>query len=286
MIKYQFICFPGGKRKAVTLSYDDGDVEDLRFSDVITNAGLKCTFNLNSNVFKKNVITDRQIQEKFLDRGHEVAVHGFLHTGLSVQRPIEGIKEVLNCRLELEQRFDRIIRGMAYPSFNLRFFENGTNYEIIRNYLKDLGIAYSRTVGEDNCDFRLPEDWYRWMPSAHHSNPEILEYIDKFLNVKFTAMKHPSRLFYMWGHAYEFERNNNWELLDQICEKLSGHDDIWYATNIEIYEYVNAYNSLVHSADASKVYNPTVHTIWFVCNGEPYTIKPGETIYIKPWESM
>ena len=285
MIKYQFLRFPGGKRKAVTLSYDDGNVEDLRFSDVITDAGLKCTFNLNSNAFKKNIITDQQIQEKFLDRGHEVAVHGFLHTAPSVQRPIEGIKEVLNCRLELEQRFDRIIRGMAYPDYDLRYFENGTNYEIIRNYLKDLGIVYSRTVGAANGDFRLPEDWYRWMPSVHHGDPKIFEYIDKFLNVPFTNMKHPPRLFFMWGHAYEFERNNNWELLDQICEKLSGHDDIWYATNIEVYEYVNAYNSLVHSADASKIYNPTLYTIWLVSDGETYIIKPGETIDIKPWES-
>jgi len=284
MIRYQFLRFPGDKRKAVTLSYDDGVVEDLRFSDVITNAGLKCTFNLNSKVLRKDGVTDQQVQEKFLDRGHEVAVHGYSHTAQSYQRPIEGIQEVLNGRLELEERFDRIIRGMAYPDRTLDFFENGTNYEIIRNYLKDLGIVYARTVGADNCNFYLPEDWYKWMPSAHHSNPDILEYIDKFLNIEFTKAKHGPRLFYMWGHSYEFERKNNWDLLDKICEKLGGHDDIWYATNIEIYEYVNAYNSLVHSADASKVYNPTLHTIWFVANRETYVIKPGETIYVKPWE--
>ena len=114
MIKYQFLRFPGDKQKAVTLSYDDGVVEDLRFSDVITNAGLKCTFNLNSNLIRKNGITDQQVREKLLDRGHEVAVHGYLHTALSSQRPIEGIKEVLNGRLDLEERFDCIIRGSKY----------------------------------------------------------------------------------------------------------------------------------------------------------------------------
>jgi len=285
MIKYQFLKFPGGKSKAVTLSYDDGIVEDLRFSDVITNAGLKCTFNLNSKVLRKDGITDQQIQEKFLDRGHEVAVHGYLHTAPGCQRPIEGIKEVLYCRLELEERFDRMIRGMAYPDRGVKFFENDTSYEIIRNYLKDLGIVYARTVGPTNYDFYLPEDWHKWMPSVHHSSPDVFKCIDEFLNIKFTKGKHGPRLFYMWGHAYEFERNNNWDLLDKICEKLGGHEDIWYATNMEIYEYVNAYYLLVHSADASKVYNPTLHTIWFVTNGETYVIKPGETIYVKPWES-
>ncbi len=284
MIKYQFLKFPGGKSKAVTLSYDDGIVEDLRFSDVITNAGLKCTFNLNSKVLRKDGITDQQIQEKFLDRGHEVAVHGYLHTAPGCQRPIEGIKEVLNCRLELEERFDRMIRGMAYPDRGVQSFENGTSYEIIKNYLKDLGIVYARTAGATNYDFYLPEDWHKWMPSVHHSSPDVFKCIDDFLNIKFTKGKHGPRLFYMWGHSYEFDLNDNWDLLDKICEKLGGHDDIWYATNMEIYEYVNAYYSLVHSADASKVYNPTLHTIWFVTNGETYVIKPGETIYVKPWQ--
>ena len=284
MIKYQFLKFPGGKSKAVTLSYDDGVIEDIRFSDVITKAGLKCTFNLNSKVLRKDGVTDQQVQEKFIDRGPEVAVHGYAHIAQCYQRPIEGIKEILNGRLELEERFDRIIRGMAYPDRVPDFFENGTNYEIIRNYLKDLGIVYARTAGHDNYNFYLPDDWYKWTPSVHHSNPNVFDYIDKFLNIEFTKAKHGPRLFYMWGHTYEFERKNNWDLLDKICEKLGGHEDIWYATNMEIYEYVNAYYSLVHSADASKVYNPTTYTIWFMCNGEPYTIKPGETIYVKPWE--
>ena len=285
MIKYEFLRFPGDKRKAVTLSYDDGHAVDLKFADIISKAGLKCTFNLNSNVLRKNVITDEEIQEKILDRGHEVAVHGYLHTAPSAQRPIEGIKEVLNCRLELEERFDRIIRGMAYPDRSVRFCDNGTSYEIIKAYLQSLDIAYARTVGGDNDDFRLPEDWHCWMPSVHHNNPKVLEYIDKFLNIEFTKAKNPPRLFYMWGHAYEFDRNDNWDLLDKICDKLGGHEDIWYATNIEIYDYVNAYYSLQHSADASRVYNPTAQTIWFVCNEVPYIIHPGETIRVKPWEA-
>ena len=84
----------------------------------------------------------------------------------------------------------------------------------------------------------------------------------------------------MWGHSYEFERTQGWKLLEDICEKLSGKKDIWYATNIEIYEYVNAYNSLVFSADSSIIYNPTVTEIWFDIDGELYKISPGETLKI------
>ena len=287
MIRYQYMRFPEGKGKAVTLSYDDGNVSDLRFSDVITKAGLKCTFNLNSNVIRKSIITDEQINEKFLDRGHEIAVHGMLHVAAGSQRPIEGIKEVLNCRMELEQRFDRIVRGMAYSDFGIKKFFNGVNYDTVKNYLVDLDIAYARTLGGDNDKFLMPEDWHSWMPSVHHSNPEIMEYIDEFLSIDLSKgynSRHYPRLFFMWGHSYEFVRHDNWDLLDKICEKLGGHDDIWYATNIEIYEYTNAYNSLVHSADASMVYNPTLYTVWFETDGKLYSVKPGETIKVDEWE--
>ena len=125
-MRYQFLRFPEGKAKAVTLSYDDGCPEDIRFSDRITEAGLKCTFNLNSDV--NTALSTEQIKEKFLSRGHEIAVHGAYHRALGTQRAIEGIKDVLNCRLALEERFGMIIRGMAYPDKGIRFFENGATY--------------------------------------------------------------------------------------------------------------------------------------------------------------
>lgn len=110
-----------------------------------------------------------------------------LHVAPGMQRPIEGIKEVLNCRLELEERFDRIIRGMAYPDTGVIYFENGADYETVKKYLCDLGIVYARTLGGDNDKFRMPTDWYKWMPTAHHKNPEIMNYIDKFLSIDTSA---------------------------------------------------------------------------------------------------
>ena len=60
-----------------------------------------------------------------------------------------------------------------------------------------------------------------------------------------------------------------------------GKEDIWYATNMEIYEYVKAYNSLVFSADGNMVYNPTLVDVWFDVDGKLYEIKSGEKIIIK-----
>ena len=61
---------------------------------------------------------------------------------------------------------------------------------------------------------------------------------------------------------------------------MSGQEDVWYATNGEIYDYITAYNSLVMSADCTRVYNPTLQKIWFFADGKQYSVAPGETITV------
>ena len=283
-IRYQVLRFPGGKGKAVTFSYDDGHKSDLRLADTLTKYGLKGTFNLNGGEgeFGKGIAPE-EVREHMLSKGHEIAVHGAAHRAPGRHRPVQAIKDILDCRLHLEQTYDTIIRGMAYPDTGIRKISNFTSYETIKEYLTDLDIVYSRSLGADNDLFELPSDWHNWIPTAHHGNPEIFDYIDKFLAADvsegYVSRREPL-LFYVWGHAFEFERNDNWDLLDKICEKISDHEDLWYATNIEIYDYVKAYYSLVYSADATRIYNPTLYTIWFEVNKTIYSIKPGETLKI------
>ncbi len=290
-MRYSFMRFPGGKAKAVTFSYDDGCDYDARLAELLTKYNLKGTFNLNSRAMlglwglKEWGVTKEQVQDLILDKGHEVAVHGYLHRAEGVLRPIEGIRDVLDCRLELEERYGIIIRGMAYPDTGIRVFENSATYDKIKAYLKELDIVYSRTLGGDNNSFAMPDDWHRWMPTAHHDNPKIMEYIEEFNNLDLsTGIYSPRRgpkLFYIWGHSYEFNNNNNWEHMEKICQNLSGREDVWYATNIEIYNYTKAYNSLIYSADSTIVYNPTLFDIWFDVDGTLYCVKSGETIKVK-----
>ena len=282
--RYRFMRYPEGRAKAVTLSYDDGIPEDKRFSDIISEYGIKCTFNLNAKILRGDALTDEEIKEYMIGRGHEIAVHGALHRAEGSQRPIEGIKDILDCRLELEERFGIIVRGMAYPDTGINYFANGATYEKIKSYLTDLDIAYSRTLGGDNNSFMLPNDWYAWMPTAHHNNPDLNRYINEFLSLDLSEKAYLAKrapiLFYLWGHSYEFERNNNWEILYEFCEKIANKDDVWYATNMEIYEYVKAYSSLVYSADGNTIYNPSLIKIWFDIDGKLYSICSGETINI------
>ena len=61
---------------------------------------------------------------------------------------------------------------------------------------------------------------------------------------------------------------------------VSGRDDIWYATNIEIYDYAMAYQSLQVSVDRNKVYNPSATDVWFRHKKQIYCVKAGETILL------
>ncbi len=279
-MRYQFMRFPGGLAKAFTMSYDDGCAFDLRFADRISEAGLLGTFNLCTKAHSA-ILSDEDIKSHIIDKGHEIAVHGAMHRASGGLRPIEGIREVLDCRLELEKRFGAIIRGMAYPDFGMTRFHNGASYEKLKQYLEELDIQYSRTLAGDNNSFRIPDDWHRWMPTSHHQNPQLFAWLDEFVSMNvnslYVTQRYP-RLFYLWGHSYEFNMNDNWDRLDEICDKISSKDDIWYATNMDICAYTKAYESLVYSADGEMAYNPTLIDVYLIRDDKQYCVPSGMTV--------
>ncbi len=279
-MRYVFLRYPNGKAKAVTFSYDDGVVQDLLLAALFDRYGIKATFNFTSSVR----FTKEEIEECFLSKGHEIATHCAHHRANGNLRMIEGIREVLDCRLALEEMCNGIIRGMAYPDTGITLMGNLEGYEKIKNYLTELDIAYARTLGGDNDSFLLPQDFHAWMPSAHHDNPNILDYIDSFLQVDTSAnvyfSKRYPRLLYIWGHSFELDRKNNWEHMEDICQRLAGNESLWYATNIEIYDYVQAYKSLRYSANGRRIFNPTLLTVWLDVDGETYSIPSGETLLL------
>ncbi len=276
-MSYRFMRYPEGKIKAVTFSYDDGTKTDIRLAEICSKHGIKCTFNLCK---AEGQLSKEEIKESFLAAGHEIAAHGYTHKAPGNSTDIEIINDVLACRNELEKEFDTIIRGMAYPDCGITNVSE-KRYEEIKQILVSLGIAYSRTLGKDNNSFALPADWHAWMPTAHHDNPNVIEWAEKFVSTDFSKLYYSARsprLFYLWGHSYEFDRNNNWKHIENLCRILGNKDDIWYATNIEIYNYVIAYNSLIWNAEGTKVYNPTVFDIWFVADEKDYCVKSCETL--------
>ncbi len=285
-MRYRFLRFPEGKEKALTLSYDDGCRYDQKLIETANRYGLKVTLNINSDFLGTDEwhLSGNELKELVQSGGHEIAVHGARHIANGNVSAVDGIRDVLECRQSLENAFDTIIRGMAYPDTGIRQLPAGVTKTEIKSYLKALGIAYSRSLAGDNDSFELPEDFHEWIPTAHHNNPELMNWLNKFISAEmpdYEAIRTP-KLFYLWGHSYEFENNKNWDLLENFCKTAGGREDIWYATNIEICDYINAYRSLIFNVDNTKVYNPTDQEIWFEWsdNGRIQTVsvKPGQIV--------
>ena len=266
--------FPGGRDRALTFSYDDGVIQDMRLVEILNKHGMKGTFNLNSGLYKpedekssNRRMTESQVTALFADSPHEVACHSYTHPSLA-EMPIGcAAYEMIKDRETLEAQFGKIVRGMAYPY--------GTVNDEVVDMLKACGIVYGRTVVSTE-KFNLPTDWLRMPATCHHKNPRLMELAEQFVDMK---VKLEPKLFYLWGHTYEFDDNDNWNVIEKFTEFMSGREEqIWYATNMEIYEYIHDYEQLIWSVNGSMVTNPTNRTLWFVMNGVTYSIAPGETL--------
>ncbi len=275
MYEEKYIRFPGGKPKAFTLSYDDGVKADLRLLSIMQKYGLKGTFNLNSRLFDcenwHGRMDEAETFNAFNDSGQEVALHGARHIFLNKVPLPEAIREVVDNRQYLESKFGRIIRGMAYAY-------NGFN-EDIKRVLKDLGVAYARTT-KPTYSFDIPQDWLELNPTCHHSDKRLNELTDRFLNCSpRDEFKHREGwLFYVWGHSYEYDDNGNWDIIEDLGKRLCERRDVWFATNIEVYEYVTAYRNLVFSIDGERVYNPSSQSVWVEVRGKIYAVESGGTV--------
>ncbi len=262
MSKHIFMRYPNGLRKALTLSYDDGPFEDIRMIELLDKHKIKCTFNINSGRFSG----DDEVCKKYIDGGHEIAVHTVTHPRLDIMPSASIIQEVLNDRIALEQKFGTVVRGMAYPY--------GYYSDRAVEILEQCGIVYSRTTHATG-GFDIPSDWLRLPATCHHNNPRLMELADKFIKSDCIFPE----LFYLWGHTHEFESNRNWNIIEEFAAFMGNRDDIWYAANIEVYDYVRAYEALQFSADESLVHNPSALSVWLqIGKGEPIEIASGKTV--------
>lgn len=268
-IRMRFV-YPGGLKKALTFSYDDGQIFDRRLAELLRSHGMKGTFHLNSGMLDAHSGNDTFVgteELKDIYAGHEIACHGVQHRNPAMLTRQQLVLEIQDDRKALEKLTGRMVQGMSY-AFGCY------NQEVIE-VARSLGIKYSRTVNSTK-GFFPPADFMQWHPTCHH-NDNLLELGDSFLNV---ADYYELPLMYVWGHSFEFGRSGDWSVIEAFTEMMAGKDDIWYAANIEIYTYINASRQQEFSADGLTMYNPTAISIWVSTKEGILEVRPGETKYI------
>ncbi|MBU3840072.1 MAG: polysaccharide deacetylase family protein [Candidatus Ruminococcus intestinipullorum] len=264
-LRKDILLFPDGKKKAFTFSFDDGVSQDIRFIELLRKYHIKSTFNLNSNSQNKK----KELSKLYA--GFEVAVHGKTHAHLRTIPTPMLTYEILENKKELETLTKHPIQGMAYP-----FGEFSPEIEQVATCC---GIVYGRTAHSTH-EFFLPENFMHWNPTCHYADTSLSALTKQFLSpLENSAYNHPL-LLSIWGHTYEFDENGHWQYIEDFCQYIGDRKEIWYASNIEIYEYIQASKTLVYSTTGNYIYNPSRIDIWMMINEKEYCIKSGQTIHI------
>lgn len=226
-----------GKMKAVTFSYDDGVTQDQRLIRILDKYNLKCTFNLNSGLLgnagslvREDVtvahVKPRACEVRGIYEGHEIAVHTLTHPALSQLPDEEVIRQVEEDRIALSELAGYEVVGMAYPGGSHVMNEHIA--DLIREHT---GVKYARTT-TSTYNFDLQSNLYIFNPTVYHHTEwdKLFALGEQFISLQ----PDKPQIYYIWGHAYEFDIHGDWERFEQFCQLISGKRDIFYGTNRQV----------------------------------------------------
>lgn len=253
--------YPEWKLKALSFSYDDGNIADRQLVKIFNKYGMKATFHIPSARVKRkmaNQVTEEEINELY--KGHEISGHGANHLALAKLPQDKVDAEIKTDIAEFKRITGKNITGYAYPY--------GSWSTSVINILKKNGLIYSRVVG-NGYSFELPENFLTWKAYSHH-NSNIAAAAGKYLAFKPEKMS----VLLIWGHSYEFPINKNWSAIENFCRQMSGREDIYYASMNDIASYVIACRQTVFSKDGKVLKNNSDKRLFLLHNGKKIIVEP------------
>lgn len=229
-------------KKILTFSFDDGITQDEPFIKILNKYGLKCTFNLNSELLGKDgylLINGKKINHnkiapgrvKAVYSGHEIAAHTLTHPNLTTLSPEDVVRQVEIDRQNLSNLAEYEMEGFAYPCGGIN------SNEVVSDLIKyKTNVNYARTIVH-TYSFAPQENLFLFKPtlSLTKNKEKLIEMADEFLNSESKDVK----LFYIWGHSYELDVDNSWGYFEEVCKMLSNKKDVLYCTNKQAFDYIN-----------------------------------------------
>ena len=262
--------YPGGRRKAFSVTYDDGVEQDVRFVALLNSYGLKGTFNLNSGLMEtafawthesgRVIRRLRAENAAALYAGHEVASHTLTHPYMQGLAREEILREMAADRANLQRLFGREISGFAVP------FDYYS--ELIAGCAQACGFEYAR-ISEESGAFTTQDDAYHWRATAFHCSDRLEALIDRFLDTE-----EELACFQLVGHSYDLDVEDMWDRMEALFARISRQRDILPMTTLEIVRYTAAMRAAVITAHAIR--NDSSVSLWFDVDGEVREVRPGE----------
>ena len=266
--------YPGGKAKAFNITYDDGVTQDVRFVALLNRYGLKGTFNLNSQLAREgftwthpNGMIIKRLpldKSKIIYHGHEIGSHTLMHPNLGDLPDAEIKRQMRNDKADLENTLGVEVKGFAVP-FN--YYD-----ETCERIAKQSGFEYAR-CSELSLSYKPCADYFRWKTGVYHIMPEFLSFVEGFFETE-----EELAVCQIVGHSYDLDDLHLWDIMEDICRKVSRAPDVWSCTNLELVRYLKAMDR-AQIADGA-ISNGSETELWFAVNGEAVKFAPGDTIEI------
>lgn len=264
--------YPGGKKKAFSITYDDGVYQDVRFVMLLNKYGLKGTFNLNSQLMEQEFkwqhesgLWVKRLPGELalhLYDGHEVASHTLTHPYMEGLSEEHIMYELGHDRWQLEQLFGREVTGFALP------FDYYS--DTIARCAERLGFEYAR-CSEETYSYQPPEDYYHWAAGTYHVMPGFRGFVEGFFHTD-----EELALCQIVGHSYDLDTMDMWQEMEEILRRAAEDEDVASMTNLELVRYLKA----MRQAEISEkhVLNKSEQMLWFEAEGKIISLAPGEEI--------
>jgi hypothetical protein len=312
------IYFPGWTKKSVTFTIDDGNIKlDTRFLGIVRPAGIIGTFNLCAptrataeeyralysgyeiaNHCKNHPLVFDEGERFVVSEDAFDKINSLEYTAenpVVYKTDVPGVYRIHNnpnrpkpdawfsittreyflrfaeeTKAELEEIFGKgKIKGFVWP------YRETVNQKLLAQ-IKEAGYSCIRKTGAigSSTGFSLPADRMRWTYNAVNKN--LLDCM-----AEYEAYPDGEELkFFAFGvHSYDFERDNNWHVLEEFAERYGNRpEDYYYASVSDIFEYADAAGSIVITDE--KITNPTDKTVYIKVCGKRKLLCPHSVLSI------
>jgi len=227
------------KKVAVTTSWDDGHLLDLRLAQMLQDAGLKGTFYVapGSREFpERDLLSSRQVND--LSGAFEIGAHTLTHPRLTRVSLADARREIAGSKLALEEITGKEITTFCYPG--------GAYTAAHVQMVRDAGYRYARTVGRYAFTVRNPYEapttlhaYRHWSDLADMARfarfrpQRFARYLqwDELAKAMFDHTAEVGGVYHLWGHSWEIDQHGDWERLASVFSYIAGRPEVIYATN-------------------------------------------------------
>lgn len=265
-------CYPGGKRKAFNITYDDGVLQDVRFVELLNRYNLKGTFNLNSELMRTEFAWMHPCGMEVkrlppavvcgLYAGHEIASHTLTHPYMYELPEWEIMWQMQEDKRNLEALFGVEVKGFAVP------FDYYS--QLIARCAENSGFEYAR-MSEFSGSYAPCDQWYYWKTGVYHIEDNLTDFAAGFLRTD-----QELAVCQIVGHSYDLDAENLWGTMELICAAVSRDPEVWPCTNLELVRYLKAMQQA--KITDTHIRNHSAAPLWFEVDGQILEVSPGEEI--------